>query len=116
MNVPVPRGFSTIVARIGLRSDSPDFSVIASDGPAVSSAAFTRSTFAGPSVAISREVAATRAGRAIVTIAQNANVATGEQGEADAREVQASVAATLGVDPSVVFISSTGVIGRPYPM
>ena len=116
MNPPAPRGFSSIVARIGLRSDSSDFSVIASDVPAVSSAVFTRSTFAGPSVVLSRQVAATGSGRAIVTIAQNANVATGETGAADAREVQASVAGTLGVDPSLVFISSTGVIGRPYPM
>ena len=49
-------------------------------------------------------------------ISKNANVATGAEGLADAREVVAGVAAALGCAPGDVLVASTGVIGRHYPM
>ena len=49
-------------------------------------------------------------------ISKNANVATGETGMANAREVVAGVAASLGCAPTDILIASTGVIGRQYPM
>src|SRR5699024_7701594 len=47
---------------------------------------------------------------------KNANVATGEQGMANAREVLDRAAASVGVPPEDLLIASTGVIGRQYPM
>jgi glutamate N-acetyltransferase/amino-acid N-acetyltransferase len=49
-------------------------------------------------------------------ISKNANVATGEQGLANALEVVQGVAAKLGCDPHDVLMASTGVIGRQYPI
>ena len=49
-------------------------------------------------------------------ISKNANVATGGEGLANAREVVAGVAAAIGCGTSDVLIASTGVIGRQYPM
>ncbi len=77
---------------------------------------FTKSRFAGPSVRLSRDHLAAGEARAIVVIAKNANVATGEPGAADAEEVAALAGAAAGVRPSDVLVASTGVIGRRYPM
>ena len=49
-------------------------------------------------------------------ISKNANVATGDEGLANAREVVAGVAAAIGCAATDVLIASTGVIGRQYPM
>ena len=54
--------------------------------------------------------------RAVVVISKNANVATGQQGHDDAIEVARSVAARLGCEPTDVVVTSTGVIGRRYPI
>jgi glutamate N-acetyltransferase/amino-acid N-acetyltransferase len=114
--VPLPRGFHAHVANLGIKDDSDDVVVVASDHPCTSAAVFTKSRFAGPSVLLSRAHAAGHDLRAAVVISKNANVATGAQGEADAREVVSMVSAGLGVSPEQVLIASTGVIGRPYPM
>ncbi|WP_129841484.1 bifunctional glutamate N-acetyltransferase/amino-acid acetyltransferase ArgJ [Streptomyces sp. RFCAC02] len=111
-----PAGFRAVTAHAGVREAGDDLSVIVSDRPAVSAAMFTRSRFAGPSVVVSRRHAAGRRLRAIVTLASNANVATGEQGAADATEIAGHVARLTGVAEDEVLISSTGVIGRPLPM
>ena len=45
----------------------------------------------------------------------NANAATGEQGELDARATAAETARLLGLDAEQVLVLSTGVIGLPLP-
>jgi glutamate N-acetyltransferase/amino-acid N-acetyltransferase len=52
----------------------------------------------------------------VVVVSKNANVATGDEGMANAREVAAGVAARVGITPREVLLASTGVIGRQYPM
>ena len=111
-----PQGFRVHAANVGIKDDTLDFVIVASDAEATASAVFTRSRFAGPSVLISREVAASRRARGIVVVSKNANVATGEGGLADARELQERAAEVIGADPGDVFIASTGVIGRRYPI
>lgn len=54
--------------------------------------------------------------RAIVVISKNANVANGPEGLAHAEEVTQRVAEKIGVTSTEVFIASTGVIGRLYPI
>ncbi|GAB7030206.1 bifunctional glutamate N-acetyltransferase/amino-acid acetyltransferase ArgJ [Streptomyces sp. NPDC021749] len=111
-----PTGFRAYTGHGGLRDQGDDISVVVSDRPAVSAAMFTRSLFAGPAVLLSRAHAAGRDLRAVTTLAQNANVATGRQGEANAAEVVGRVAALLGIPERQVLLGSTGVIGRPLPM
>lgn len=112
----LPRGFHADATSIGIKDDTADFSVIAAERPCAASAVFTRSRFAGPSVFVSREHVADGALQAIVTISKNANVATGPDGLADARELADGVAKVLGCPPEHVLVASTGVIGRRYPM
>ncbi|MGW0733988.1 bifunctional glutamate N-acetyltransferase/amino-acid acetyltransferase ArgJ [Streptomyces sp. NPDC002851] len=111
-----PTGFRGYAGHGGIRDHGDDISVVVSDRPAVSAAMFTRSHFAGPAVLLSREHAAKRRLRAVTTLAQNANVATGRQGAANAAEVVDRVATLTGVPADEVLIGSTGVIGRPLPM
>jgi glutamate N-acetyltransferase/amino-acid N-acetyltransferase len=104
------------VANIGIKDDTDDFVVIAADASCPASALFTRSRFSGPSVTLSRTHVADGRLRAFAVISKNANVATGVQGESDAAEIAARVAAILGSPTGDVLLASTGVIGRPYPM
>ncbi len=112
----LPRGFHAHVANIGIKDDTDDFVVIAADRAVPVAAVFTRSRFAGPSVAISRANVADGRARAVVVVSKNSNVATGEQGHADAIELARSVADRLGADANDILVTSTGVIGRRYPM
>lgn len=112
----LPRGFRAHVANIGVKDTTDDFTVVAADAPCSAAGVFTQSSFAGPSVVLSRRHVADGTARAMVVISKNANVATGEQGLRDAEEVVAGVAAALGCDPRDVLIASTGVIGRRYPI
>ncbi|PWV52304.1 bifunctional glutamate N-acetyltransferase/amino-acid acetyltransferase ArgJ [Nocardiopsis sp. L17-MgMaSL7] len=113
---PVPAGFVGVAGNIGIKDPQDDFFTVVSQVPTAVSAVFTQSRFAGPSVRLSREAAADGRARGVTVIARNANVATGQIGTADAREVQEGVARAAGVDPDQILIASTGVIGRPYPM
>ena len=116
ISLPLPRGFRAHVTNIGVKDSTADFTVVASEQPCTAAGVFTRSSFAGPSVLVSRSHVAHGTARAMVVISKNANVATGEQGLADAQEVVAGVAAALECATHDVLIASTGVIGRPYPM
>ncbi|HEY1968899.1 MAG TPA: bifunctional glutamate N-acetyltransferase/amino-acid acetyltransferase ArgJ [Pseudonocardia sp.] len=116
MGSPGPKGFHGCTTSLGIKDSAPDFTAIVSEVPATASAVFTRSRFAGPSVLLSRETAATGTAAGVVVIARNANVATGPEGLANAREVRQLVAGPGGLDPEQLLIASTGVIGRQYPM
>ncbi|MDQ6838663.1 MAG: bifunctional glutamate N-acetyltransferase/amino-acid acetyltransferase ArgJ [Actinomycetota bacterium] len=116
MRAALPPGFVASTGHAGLRRVGDDVAVIMATGPATSAAMFTQSLFAGPSVEVSRARAATGHARAVVIVANNANVATGEQGRSDALEVTSLVASATGIPLEEVLVASTGVIGRPYPM
>jgi glutamate N-acetyltransferase/amino-acid N-acetyltransferase len=116
MAMNVPAGFRAHTANVGIKDDRDDFTVIVSQTPCTCSAVFTRSTFAGPSVALSREAAADGRARGVVVVARNANVATGPDGAADAAELRDTVAGVVGCAPGDLLVASTGVIGRLYPM
>ncbi|HIP47374.1 MAG TPA: bifunctional glutamate N-acetyltransferase/amino-acid acetyltransferase ArgJ [Lutibacter sp.] len=112
----LPKGFKTSVSNIGIRDETEDFVCIHSEVPCQVSGVFTQSRFAGPSVDICRENITNGKGQTIVAISKNANVANGEKGAQDARVIIENCAEQLGVDKGDVFIASTGVIGRLYPM
>ncbi len=112
----LPVGFHSHVANIGVKDDTDDFVVIAAERAVPVAAVFTKSRFAGPSVTLSRTQVADGQASAVVVISKNANVATGPQGHADAIEVAQRVAAKIGCEPTDVVVTSTGVIGRRYPI
>jgi len=114
--ISLPTGFAHHVANIGVKDDTDDFVVVTAAHPVPVSGLFTKSRFAGPSVTISRQHVANGVAQAVIVVSKNSNVANGEVGAADARELAERVAARLGADPTDVVVTSTGVIGRRYPM
>ena len=115
-HTPVPAGFRGVAGNMGIKDPEDDFFVVISEVPANVAAVFTQSRFAGPSVLLSRRAGAEGRARGVITLARNANVATGRVGDENAQEIQERVAAAAGVRPTEILIASTGVIGRPYPM
>src|SRR5207237_8855139 len=53
--------------------------------------------------------------RALIVNSGNANAATGDAGIRAAKECAEAVASKIGCRTSEVLVSSTGVIGRPFP-
>src|SRR5215470_9606931 len=111
-----PRGFRSCAKNIGIRDETLDFTVIASDVPAAAAAMFTQNLFCGASVIVGREHVANGQLQAFVINSKNANVATGEQGLTNIRELVRLVAEELSISPNDVLPSSTGVIGWQLPM
>lgn len=111
-----PRGFQSCVKNIGIRDETLDFAVIASEVPAAAAAMFTQNRFCGAPIIVGREHVANGQLQAFVINSKNANVATGAQGVADAREIVRLVADELNIAPQNILPSSTGVIGWPLPM
>jgi glutamate N-acetyltransferase/amino-acid N-acetyltransferase len=111
-----PQGFRTAVLASGVKPEGYDLTVVVSDRPASGAAVFTRSRTCGPAVTVGREHAAGGALRAVVVVSGNANVATGEQGLADTREIVEAVAAAYDLPAGSVLPAMTGVIGRHLPM
>lgn len=111
-----PRGFRTCSKNIGIKDDTLDFTVIASAVPASAAAMFTLSRFCGPAILVGREHVANGRLQAFVINSKNANVATGNNGLANAREIVYLVAGELGIAEEDILPSSTGVIGRLLPM
>ena len=112
----LPAGFRSYVANLGIKDKTDDFVVIASDTAVPTAGVFTQSRFAGPSVTLSRRHVANGLSQAVVVISKNANVATGQPGIDDADTVARIVAERVGCDPTDVVLTSTGVIGRRYPI
>ncbi len=114
--VELPAGFRAHVTNLGVKDDTDDFVVVATDVPVPAAAVFTKSRFAGPSVTISRRHIADGMAQAVVVISKNANVATGQAGADDAHTVTDIVADRVGCDATNIILTSTGVIGRRYPI
>lgn len=111
-----PLGFTSCAKNVGIRDDSLDLSVVASAVPAAAAAMFTQSRFSGAPIVVGREHVADGRLQSVVVTSKNANVATGSQGIAHAREITQVVARELHIRPEDVLPSSTGVIGRQLPM
>ena len=116
MTISLPQGFRAHVTNVGIKDATDDFTLVVADAPCAAAGLFTQSRFAGPSVLVSREHVADGKALGVVVISKNANVATGEEGMNNAREVVAGVARAIGCNDSEILIASTGVIGRQYPM
>ncbi|MDE3097396.1 MAG: bifunctional glutamate N-acetyltransferase/amino-acid acetyltransferase ArgJ, partial [Chloroflexota bacterium] len=118
-SVTSPQGFRAGAVYAGIKTAGEgklDVALLTSDRPCAAAAMFTRSSVKGAPVLVSQEHVRDGRAQAIVVNAGISNVAMGETGLANAREMCALAAAKLGVAPDDVLVGSTGVIGRPLPM
>ena len=117
-DLTAPEGFKIAAAAAGIRKSGLDLGLLYSDRPATTAAVFTRNAFPAAPILVTRQhlKVSGNTSRAVLVNAGNANAVTGEAGMNAARQCAAELAKHLGCKPSDVFISSTGVIGRPLPV
>ncbi|MEX0993359.1 MAG: bifunctional glutamate N-acetyltransferase/amino-acid acetyltransferase ArgJ [Solirubrobacterales bacterium] len=109
----LPRGFRAAGLACGLKpSGGPDVGLIVCDTPVSTSAArFTRNAVTAAPVVVSRRKALKEL-RAVVVNAGNANVSDGTRGIETADAMVEAAARSLDLDPRLVGVASTGVIGQ----
>ena len=101
----------------GLKPDNQkDVALIAADVPAVAAGVFTRNRVCAPVVLACRENLNDHTAQAIVVNSKNANACTGKIGFTNARQMTSLAGEALGIEPSLVLVASTGVIGEQLPM
>jgi glutamate N-acetyltransferase/amino-acid N-acetyltransferase len=113
------QGFKMAAVGAGIKAGGAlDMALICSDVPAATAAVFTQNSFiAAPLVVSKRHLEESRNRiRAVIVNSGNANAATGEAGLQAARATAEELAQKIGCKPSEILVSSTGVIGRPFPI
>ncbi len=116
--VTAARGFSAsgVAAGVKSASDRLDLACIFADRPSNWAATLTTNRFAAAPVKLARDLLR-RGGplQAVLVNSGNANAATGPEGDRRARAVAAAVEKVLELPFGRVLVSSTGIIGRPFP-
>src|SRR5215469_17586386 len=119
-SVTAPQGFRAGATASGIKSDggTPDLAFLIADRPCVVAATFTTSRTPAAPVLVCKEHLAANGQRAqaIIVNSGNANCSNGAQGLRDAHQMAQIVANRYQIDPQLVMVSSTGVIGRPLPI
>ena len=115
--VTAPNGFLAAGIHAGIKpAPALDLALVMSEREGPVAGVFTKNQILAAPVVINQRQLKRHTGRAIVVNSGNANACTGPQGLADAKEIQAVIARNLGIPEPLVFVGSTGVIGRALPM
>ena len=112
---PVP-GFRAVGLHAGIKAKARDLAMIVSDEPASAAAVFTKSTFVGAPVEVSRARVRDGRARGIVVNSGCSNVAMGARGLRDAATMARLAARAVGCPEDEMLVASTGVIGQPLPL
>jgi len=117
-SVTTPRGFRAGGLHCGLKKTGRnDLGAIISEVPAVAAGVYTTNAFQAAPLHVTRESIGTEGKlQAMVVNSGNANACTGEQGMEDARSMREAAARAFGLEPHLVGVTSTGVIGELLPM
>jgi glutamate N-acetyltransferase/amino-acid N-acetyltransferase len=118
VELSAPEGFKIAAAVAGIKKSGLDLGLLYSSRPATTAVVFTQNAFPAAPILVTREhlKASGNTTRAVLVNAGNANAVTGEAGMNAARQCATELAKHLGCKPSEIFLSSTGVIGRPLPV
>ncbi len=112
-----PLGFSADGLHAGFKKKKLDFGWIVSEVPAsVAGVYTTNKVIAAPLLVPKASIQKSQKLQAIVVNSGVANSCTGQQGLAAAYEMQRLTAQKLEVEPDLVGLASTGVIGEQLPM
>ena len=115
----LPAGFSFAAASAGIKaSGRPDLALVEACPGTTAAAVFTKNRVVAAPLDVGRaSLAASRGGvRAVIVNSGNANSATGKAGIRNCERVCRELARLLGLRPSEIFPSSTGIIGVPLPV
>jgi glutamate N-acetyltransferase/amino-acid N-acetyltransferase len=113
----VPEGFRAAGVKAGIKpSGGLDVAALVSDFPSAAAGTFTTNRVCAAPVRWDRALVPGEGVRAIAVNAGNANAATGELGDRNARATASRAAELLACRPEQVLVASTGVIGHQLPM
>lgn len=107
--------FSAVSAGIK-KTGTKDLALIFSENITTAAGVFTTNKIKAAPVKLDIKRIVSQKGQAIIINSGNANACTGAQGLKEAKETSGITAKKLGISPELVYVSSTGVIGRPLPM
>ena len=110
------QGFIASGVHCGIKPQKKDLALVFSRVPAAAAGVFTTNKVKAAPVLLDMERIRSGRGQAVVLNSGNANACTAEQGMRDAREMAQLTAQSLGVAEDLVYVCSTGVIGRLLPM
>ncbi len=114
--ITAPQGFLANGIACGIkRSGKTDLGLIASTGPAVTAAVFTKNSIKAAPLVVSMKHAARGCSQAVLVNSGNANCYTGASGLKHAQNSTRLVAQLLGIKPQDVLVTSTGIIGKHLP-
>ncbi len=114
-NITNVRGIKCWGAHTGVKSMRRDLAIIYSEVPASAAAVFTQNQVVAEPLKVTRRHIADGRAQAIVINAGNANACTGEQGRLGAEAMAQTMAGELELDPDLILVASTGLIGEPFP-
>jgi glutamate N-acetyltransferase/amino-acid N-acetyltransferase len=118
MSVRLPIGYRAAGVYSGVKRSASklDLSLVVTDRPAVAAGVYTKNLVCAAPVKLDRERTPGDSIRVVAINSGCANACTGEQGDADARQMAAWAAEACGADPNQALVMSTGVIGSMMPM
>lgn len=112
-----PAGFYSDGIHIGLRKAKPDFGWLFSKVPAAAAGTYTTNQFqAAPTKLTKTMINQNHQLQGLLLNSAIANSCTGQQGWDNALQEQSWLANKLAVDPSLIGVASTGLIGAQLPM
>ncbi|WP_207940113.1 glutamate N-acetyltransferase/amino-acid acetyltransferase [Enterococcus sp. DIV2402] len=111
-----PIGFYADGIHCGLKRKKLDLGWIYSEVPASVAGVFTTNQVQAAPIKLSKAVIQGGKIQGIIVNSGNANACTGEEGFANAQQMQQLASEKLGIDASLVAVASTGVIGHQLPM
>lgn len=111
--ITAPKGFLANGIAAGIkRSGKLDLGIIVSQAAAVTAGVFTKNSIKAAPLVVSMKHITKGVGRAVLVNSGNANCYTGKAGLKHAKDSTILVARLLGVMPSDVLVTSTGIIGK----
>jgi glutamate N-acetyltransferase / amino-acid N-acetyltransferase len=113
VSVTAARGFVASGVHCGIRRSHSDLALVRSAVPATGAGMFTVNRMQAAPVVVSKQHLELTEPQAVVANSGNANAATGDKGERDARTTASTTARLLGLDEAQVLVLSNGVIGVP---
>lgn len=111
-----PKGFRGAGLHCGLKKRKKDLGWIYSDVPCQVAGVFTTNLVQAAPVTYTKALVKKGQAQAIIVNSGNANACTGEQGLKDTATMAQLAGAALAIDPELVAVASTGIIGQPLPM
>jgi len=117
--VCAPQGFRAGTVYCGLKTYGEgklDLGILLSSVPCATAGVFTTNLVRAASVQCDEAVVKRGRAQAIIFNAGNANACTGQQGMTDAQEMLSLAGAKCEIDPALVLVTSTGIIGHLLPM